>query len=107
MGQAVARMSSTDTVASPDGSGTCCASPTTQSTDQGSSNVRVNGIGVVRINDAMITHLYPGSCCNPHAPVLTTSSSTVRVNGKGLGRKNDLYVDHQISSGSPNVFCGG
>ena len=107
MGQAVARMSSTDTVAAPDGAGVCCVDPSVQSTDQGSGDVRVNGIGVVRISDAMITHLYPGTCCNPHAPILTTSSTTVRVNGRGLGRLNDLYVDHKISSGSPNVFCGG
>ena len=104
---AVARKDSEDTVASPDGSGICCSSASTQSTDKGSSDVFVNGIGVVRQGDAMITHDYQGPCCNPHAPVLTTYSSTVFVNGKGLGRKDDAYGgDHIISSGSGNVFAG-
>ena len=102
---AVARKDSTDTVASPDGSGVCCGSPSTQSTDKGSSTVRVNGIGVVRKDDAMITHNYAGPCCNPHAPKLSTYSSTVFANGKNLGRKDDEYAGHTISSGSPTVFA--
>lgn len=104
---AIARKSSTDTVASPDGSGHCCKDPSTQSTDQGSDNVFVNGIGVVREGDAMITHLYNGPCCNPHAPVLSTFSGTVWCNGRRVGRVGDAYDGHIISSGSPNVFAGG
>lgn len=103
-----ARKDSTDTVASPDGSGACCGSPSTQSTDEGSSNVYVNGIGVVREGDKMITHDFDGPCCNPHAPVLSTYSSSVYVNGKRVGRKGDKYGgDHEISSGSSNVYFGG
>ena len=103
---AVARKDSKDTVASPDGSGVCCGSPSTQSTDEGSSNVFINGIGAVREADAMITHNYAGPCCNPHAPKLSSFSSTVFVNGKGIGRLGDDYSSHVISSGSSNVFAG-
>jgi uncharacterized Zn-binding protein involved in type VI secretion len=107
MGQAVARKSEIDTVASPDGTGICCVDASIQATEVGSTNVFVNGIGVVRLGDVMKTHQYPGPCCNDHAPPLTTSSSTVFVNGKGIGRKGDAYGgDHIISSGSPNVYAG-
>lgn len=102
---AVARMDGKDSVASPDGSGDGCGSPTTQATNQGSANVFVNGIGVVREDDAMKTHSGPG--CVPHAPKLTTFSSSVFVNGKGIGRKDDGYNGHIITSGSPDVFAGG
>lgn len=102
----VARKDSTDTVSSPDGSGFCCGSPSTQSTDKGSDDVFVNNIGVVREGDAMITHNYPGPCCNPHAPTLSTFSSTVFVNNKAIGRKGDEYSSHIITSGSADVFAG-
>ena len=102
---AVARKDSTDTVASPDGSGVCCGSPSTQSTDQGSSNVRAEGVGVVRKDDGMITHDFAGPCCNPHTPKLTTFSGTVFANGKNLGRKGDEYSGHTISSGASTVFA--
>lgn len=105
---AAARKDSVDTVASPDGSGICCVSPSTQSTDKGSGNVFYNGVGAVRKDDPMIVHDYPGPCCNPHAPILSTYSSTVFINGKNAGRKGDAYGgDHIISSGSPDVFIGG
>lgn len=99
-----ARKSGTDTVASPDGSGPGCGSPTTQATDVGSDDVIVNGIGAVRQGDAMKTH--PGPGCSPHAPTLTTHSSTVIVNGKGIGRLGDAYNGHTISSASADVICG-
>jgi uncharacterized Zn-binding protein involved in type VI secretion len=104
-----ARKQSVDTVASPDGSGVCCVDPTTQSTDIGSDNVFVNGIGIVREDDPMIPHTSDdGGCCVQHAPRLSTYSSTVFINGKRAGRKGDMYGgDHQISSGSSNVFFGG
>ena len=85
----------------------CCVDPSTQYTDEGSGDVFVNGIGVVREGDAMITHNYPGPCCDPHAPTLSTYSYKVFVNGKGIGRKDDVYGgDHTISSGSEDVFAG-
>lgn len=102
----VARKDGQDTVASPDGSGVCCASPSVQKTNQGSSNVFINGIGAVRKDDAMIVHDYAGPCCNPHAPTLSTFSPTVFVNGLNLGRVGDAFGgDHLITSGSPNVFA--
>ena len=104
---AVARKDSVDTVASPDGAGVCCVDSSIQSTDIGSSNVTVNSIGVVRKDDAMITHDYPGPCCNPHAPILSTYSGTVFANSKNIGRLGDEYDAHVISSGSSNVFAGG
>ena len=103
---AVARKDSTDTVDSPDGAGKNCASPSTQSTDIGSDDVFVNGIGAVRQGDPMISHPEAGDCA-PHAPGLSAGSSTVFVNGKQIGRIGDAYSGHTISSGSPNVFAGG
>jgi uncharacterized Zn-binding protein involved in type VI secretion len=114
MAQAVARKNNTDTVFSPDGtvSGECspgvpqCDAPSIQSTLEGSSNVFINGIGAVRIGDAMKTHTHGCGCVN-HSPTLSTSSSTVFVNGKGLGRLGDAYDgNHRISSGSSNVLAG-
>lgn len=104
----VARKDQTDTVQSPDGSGACCADPSVQYTDEGSDNVFVNGIGVVREGDKMIIHDFDGPCCNPHQPVLDSYSSSVFINGKRVGRKGDTYGgDHVISSGSSSVFIGG
>lgn len=100
----VARKSGTDSVASPDGTGDNCASPTTQATDAGSNDVIVNGIGAVRQGDAMKTHPAPG--CGPHAPTLSSFSSTVIVNGKGVGRLNDSYNGHTITSASSDVIAG-
>jgi uncharacterized Zn-binding protein involved in type VI secretion len=98
----VARKSGTDTVSTGHG---CDA---TTVTDQGSSDVRVNGIGAVRAGDLCQVHLIPaGSSCVPHTVPLTTFSGTVRVNGSGVGRKNDAYSGHTITSGSGNVFAGG
>ena len=101
---AVARKDSTDTVASPDGTGKNCASPTTQSTDVGSGDVFANGIGVVRAGDPMIGHPEAGDCAT-HAPGLSSYSSNVYANGKLIGRLGDEYSGHTITSGSPNVFA--
>lgn len=106
---AVARKDSADSVQSPHGSGFCCVSPAVHSTDQGSDNVFVNGIGVVREDDLMIPHTYPGPCCAVHSAPLKKFSSKVYVNGKRMGRLGDVYVaagDHVIISGSGNVFDG-
>ncbi|AKF12740.1 hypothetical protein PHIM7_195 [Sinorhizobium phage phiM7] len=103
-----ARKDQQDDVHSPDGTGDCCGDPTTQKTDEGSNNVFVNGFGVVREGDKMITHNSDdGGCCVPHAPVLTTFSSSVYINGKRAGRKGDMYEDHEIITGSTSVFIGG
>ena len=106
---AVARKNSVDSVQSPHGTGVCCVSPTVHSTNEGSSDVFVNGIGVVREDDTMIPHTYPDPCCNIHEPPLKKFSSKVFVNGKRMGRIGDVYVlagDQVIISGSSNVFDG-
>ena len=123
---AVARMGGTDTVACTDGAqGSGCAfnksgayawhwdTPTTQSTNAGSPNVLINGVGAVRQGDTMVSHPDGVPCVSSpvnHAPALSTYSSNVFVNGKALGRVGDKYdsdgdMDHTISSGSSNVFA--
>lgn len=104
---AIARKDSTDSVQSPHGTGPNCVNPEVHSTNEGSNNVFVNGIGVVREGDKMISHNQPG--CTTHEPVLKKFSSQVYANGKRIGRVNDAYVeagDHVIKSGSSNVNDG-
>jgi len=99
---AVSRKSGTDSISTGHG---CDA---TTVTDQGSSDVIVNGIGAVRAGDLCQVHLIPsGSSCVPHTVPLTSFSSTVFVNGKGVGRQGDQYSGHTLTSGSGNVFAGG
>lgn len=103
---AVARGNGTDSVFSKTGTGRNCASPLTTSTDECSGNVRVNGVGVVRIGDKVAVHNKGG--CVPDESVLTSGSSKVRANGKAIGRIGDQYTaDNTITSGSSNVFIGG
>ena len=74
-------------------------------TDACSSNVFVNGIGVVRESDAVQSHTFPG--CSTHAPGLTSFSSTVKINSNGAGRKGDTYeCGAKITSGSGDVIIG-
>ena len=100
----VARKSGKDTVKSPDGSGDHCRSPSTQATDEGSGDVFVNNIGVVREGDKMKAHPEAGDCAS-HAPTLSTFSGNVYANNKKLGRLNDEYSGHVISSASGDVFA--
>lgn len=98
----IARKDGIDTISTGHG----CDSTTV--TDQGSDDVRVNGKGVVRINDLQKTHLIlVGASCVPHALTLSTGSGTVRVNGIGVGRKGDSYGSEVLTTGSENVFAGG
>jgi uncharacterized Zn-binding protein involved in type VI secretion len=88
--------------------------PTTQTSDAGSSTVFVNGIGVVRDGDTMASHPDGDPCVAApvnHAPALSGFSGTVYANGKAMGRVGDVYnsdghYSHTISSGSSNVFAG-
>jgi hypothetical protein len=99
---AVARKSGNDSVSTGHG---CDA---TTVTAEGSSDVRVNSIGVVRAEDKCEVHLVlVGDSCVPHTVPLTSYSGTVRANSKGIGRKDDAYSGHAITSGSGNVFAGG
>ncbi len=103
---AVARAAGTDRVLSRTGSGTACGSPLQTTTGvNGSPNVFVNGIAVVRQSDVVGVH--PAAGCSTDASTLSTYSSTVFVNGLGLGRIGDEYTsDNIIISGSTNVFAG-
>lgn len=125
----VARKNMTDTVNSPHGTtktvtivtkstdangvvttttstSTTCSTPSVQHTQEGSSDVLVNGIGAVRVGDKMTAH--NNSSCSSHQPALSIGSSSVFVNGRSIARIGDIYgSDEIISSGSPNVFAGG
>ena len=75
---------------------------------QGSSNVKVNGIGVSRQGDVNTAHLLPGAPCPTHAMPISSGSSTVKVNGKGCGRVGDgITTCTSVAAGSGNVFAGG
>jgi uncharacterized Zn-binding protein involved in type VI secretion len=87
--------------------------PTTQASNEGSSDVFVNGIGAVREGDVMVSHPDGNPCVGApvnHAPALSTFSPTVFINNKAVGRIGDKYnsdghYDHTITSGSSNVFA--
>ena len=102
---AIARMSGTDKVFSPHGTGKKCKFPTTQATEEGSSRVFAGDVGAVRLGDAMKTH--PKIECEPHAPTLSNGSTRVFVEGKALARIGDSYDlegSHPIISGSSRCF---
>lgn len=76
-------------------------------TDEGSTKVFVQGIGVVRADDKCSVHLLPaGLACVPHQVSLSIYSSKVKADGKGVGRIGDYYNGHQITSGSDKVYAG-
>ena len=118
---AIAKMGGNSNVTCTDGAqGSGCApgkhhwdSGTTQTSDQGSGNVFVNGIGVVRNGDTMGSHPDGVPCvASPvnHAPALSTYSGNVFANGKEIGRVGDKYdsdghFDHTVATGSANVFA--
>jgi uncharacterized Zn-binding protein involved in type VI secretion len=86
-------------------------SGTTQPTAGGSSNVFVEGVGVVREGDAMGSHPDGDPCTGSpinHAPTLSTFSGNVFVNGKAVGRVGDKFdsdghFDHTIATGATTV----
>jgi uncharacterized Zn-binding protein involved in type VI secretion len=103
---AAARGNGTDSVFSKTGSGPNCPSPVNTATDQCSSDVFIEGDGVVREGDQVAAH--PAAGCGPDNSVLTSFSATVFINGKGAGRIGDEYTgDNTITSGSGTVFIGG
>jgi uncharacterized Zn-binding protein involved in type VI secretion len=102
---AAARASGSDRVLSRTGVGHNCANPVEVVTGEGSPNVFINGIAVVRQGDKVGPHNASG--CGPDESALSTFSATVFVNGKGMGRIGDEYTsDNTIISGSTNVFAG-
>ena len=112
---AVARKDSTDTVntvhvsvgdADPDDGIACDADPTDTSTNEGSTTVFANRIGVVRKDDKVTAHTIPG--CSTHEPGLTAYSENVFADNKNIGRKNDTYgCGAKITTGSSDVFANG
>lgn len=98
---AVARKSETDTIDTGHG----CTATTT--TDEGSSDVFINGIGACRVGDAITIHTTPsGYKCVPHTAFINEGSSSVFVNNKSIARKGDSADEGKITSGSPTVFAG-
>lgn len=84
----------------------CDAAPTTTSTNVCSGKVFAEGTGVVRKDDAVTAHTFPG--CETHTPGLSSYSSKVKIENKGAGRKGDTYqCGAEITSGSSKVFLGG
>jgi len=103
---AVARKSGTDSVISKTGTGKNCPAPVGTATNEGSSDVFANNIGVVRKGDKVAPHAASG--CGTDSSVITIHSSNVFANGKEIARIGDGYTsDNIITSGSPNVFAGG
>lgn len=105
---AVARKSGTDTIST---SHVCTVITVT---DQGSGDVLVNNIGVVRQGDLNEAHSYgpPYVKGNPtcgalHQVPLSSFSPTVFANNKNIGRIGDAYGGETIISGSANVFANG
>ena len=93
------------TVFSKTGSGHECKFPRMTSTNQCSSNVTVEGFGVVRQGDSVNPH--PKAGCSNDGSTLSTFSSKVFVNGKGVAMLGKLYTsDNTITSGSAKVFVG-
>lgn len=96
----VARKDGADTVATNHG----CDAATV--TDQGSSTVFVNNIGVVRKGDLTAVHLIPsGVLCVPHTVPLSSHSPDVFVENLEVGRQGDFYNGHELTSGSSDVFA--
>ena len=88
--------------------------PSTQVSEECSTNVFINGFGAVRKNDKMAAHPDGDPCTSSpinHQPGLSSYSANVFVNGLNVGRVGDKYnsdghFSHIISSGSHNVFIG-
>ena len=70
---------------------------------QGSTTVKVNSKGVVRLGDKVASHGLP-----PHSPTppMVSSSSTVRVNSIGVVKAGDNASCGHTISGSNNVNAG-
>lgn len=97
---AVARKDGADSIATNHG----CDAATV--TDQGSSRVFINNIGVVRKGDLTAVHTIPsGGSCVPHTVPLSTHSPNVFADNLQIGRQGDFYNGHELTSGSPNVFA--
>ena len=82
---------------------------TTTVTDKCSGDVFANSFGIVRLDDAVKSHLVPSDDdCVSHAPVMDTNcSGSVYVNSKKAAFLGSMYGGSEdVSSGSPDVFIG-
>ena len=70
---------------------------------EGSSNVNVNGKGVVRLGDKVASH---GIAPHSPTPPMVESSESVKVNGIGVVRAGDSASCGHTISGSNNVNAG-
>ena len=71
------------------------------------SNVRANGISIVRLLDPAFPHTWPVPQCVPHLGArVWTASMTVRVNGIGVARTGDFFDFGAMLLASPNVNAG-
>jgi uncharacterized Zn-binding protein involved in type VI secretion len=76
------------------------------STPNGSSDVIINGQGVVRVTDAWPDHTDPGPP-DTHSGSQGAGSSTVFANGLAVARIGDsLTCGDACAAGSPDVICG-
>lgn len=67
----------------------CDAAPQNIATADGSSDVFVENVGVVRKGDNEVAHTIPG--CSTHQTGLATHSANVFANNLNIGRKDDTY----------------
>lgn len=75
-------------------------------TPNGSSDVFVNGQGVVRVTDAWPDHTNP-SIPDTHGGAQSGGSSTFFVNGLAVARIGDaISCGDAVAGGSPNVIAG-
>lgn len=74
----------------PDDGIACDAAPQNIGTEQGSDDVFVHEVGVVRKDDKEQSHTIPG--CASHQTGLSTYSPNVYANNKNIGRLNDTYA---------------
>lgn len=74
---------------------------------EGSSDVFVNNVGVVRRGDKTAVHnILVGVVCVPHQVPLTSFSPDVFVNGLEVGRQGDAYGSNEVlETGSLDVFA--
>ena len=103
---AVARKDGTDSVSTSH----VCTVVTVS--DEGSGDVFVNNIGVVRQGDLNEAHSFGPpyvkgnpTCGELHQVPLSSFSPTVFANNKNIGRIGDAYGSETIISGSSNVFA--
>lgn len=99
MAVGIARNAGTDAVATNH----VCAGVTTTLT--GSSNVRLNGKGFVRLGDINTPHAAPPfPLCPSHSVSMSTNTvPNVRVNGLPIAKLGSAYGTEVIISASSNV----